>query len=105
MVVHDPDVCTCYECSLRSWEKSLLEEENMRSTRPRTVEVTMVRGVGEVPPFLGLFHRHFEKVKPATLDAKKGTFVAPVDLLTLINPRTSILNSIEEITVTYEKGA
>lgn len=109
MVVHDPDICRCYECSLRSWEAAERQaaeemEEGLRSNKPKVVTVKKVKGQGEMPPFLGLIHRHFEKAKPAVGNVRDALIVAPTDLLEHVFPGDTLSN-IESIEIRYHKGA
>jgi hypothetical protein len=55
-----------------------------------------------MPPFLGVIHRHFEKAKPQIGGVKSATITAPLDMLDLLIPQ-ALLNSIEELQITYQK--
>lgn len=74
-----------------------------RSTAPREVIVLKTAGEGELPPFIPLFHRHFQKAKPFVGDRTRATLVANVDLLDLLVPE-SFLNKIESIEIVYQKA-
>lgn len=107
MVVHDPDICRCYECSLRSWEAAERlaaeeMEERLRSNKPKVIVVKKVRTLGEMPPFLGVIHRHFEKARPPVANLKEAKLVAPTDLLEHVFPPDS-LRDIDSIEILYHK--
>ena len=70
--------------------------------KPRIVEIFKVRGQGDLPIFLGLCHRHFEKALPSGSDAKRLTITAPIDLLDIIAPQY-LLDHIEELSIVYER--
>lgn len=73
-----------------------------RSSKPPVVEITKVIG-SELPPFLPLLHRHFQKSLPyVPSGAMTSTLVANVDLLDLLVPQP-ILESIESIEIVYDK--
>ncbi len=103
MVVHDPDVCFCFECSFKAWELSELKEDILSKQSNRTIEVQKVRSAGEMPIFLGVIQRHYEKSKPAVADpAKPTTLVAPLEMLDFLCPQT-LIEGIEAIEITYHK--
>jgi hypothetical protein len=106
MVVHDPDICTCHECSMRNFEaqtRLVAEEEELRAKRPYTIDISKIRG-SELPAFLGLIHRHFEKAKPVVASVKTATVNASVDLLDMVVP-PDILATIDSVEIHYDKGA
>jgi hypothetical protein len=105
MVVHDPDLCLCFECSLRRWDRSFQEEELALSrVRTPTIEVRKNRNAGEMPPFLGVIHRHFEKAIPISGSTNKVTLIAPLEMLEFLIPQ-ALVNGIESVQIVYEKAA
>lgn len=68
------------------------------------VVIQKVRQGNEVslPPFIGLFHRHFQKALPKVASQESAIVTAPVDLLDLILP-DRLLDQIESIEVVYKK--
>lgn len=75
----------------------------MRSNKGYIIEVFKVKGIGEIPPFIPLIHRHFVKAVPPVVNKTEAHLTASVDLLDLIVP-SEILDNIEEIEITYRKG-
>jgi hypothetical protein len=103
MVVHDPDTCYCFECSLRAWALSYDKEEaDLRSKKTPVIEIQKVRTTGEMPLFLGVLQRHWEKSKPAIADPKKATLVAPIEMLDFLVPQ-ALLANFESVEILYEK--
>lgn len=103
MVVHDPDVCLCFECSFKSWELSTFKEDLLSKQSNRTIEVQKVRSAGEMPIFLGVIQRHYEKAKPAVEDpTKPTTLVAPLEMLDFLCP-AALIEGIEAIEIVYQK--
>jgi hypothetical protein len=104
MTVHDPETCRCFECSLLIWDRSCREEEDreLRKKVP-TIEITKVKGQGEMPPFLGVCHRHFEKAMPAC-GVTQATLTAPLEMLEFLIP-AALVNAIESVEILYKKGA
>ncbi len=74
----------------------------MRSTKPGTVEISVVKGKGALPTFLLLFQRHFEKACPAVASPTSATLIAPVDHLGLLIP-PNLLDEIDSIEVLYRR--
>lgn len=66
------------------------------------VEVLKVRDTGQIPPYIPLIHRHFQKACPALANRDYAQVTAPVDLLSLMMPEWMI-DHIESIEVTYKK--
>jgi hypothetical protein len=104
LVVHDPDVCYCFECSMRNWETSCFKEEELPAQKPLTIEVEKVRNNGELPPFLGVLQRHFEKAKPVTGPAPKQAthLTAPLEMLDFLVPAI-LIGSLESVEIVYQK--
>jgi hypothetical protein len=75
----------------------------MRSNKPKTIEISVVRGRTELPAYLSLFQRHFEKSIPTTA-ALAATVNAPIDQLGLLMP-VDLLDGIVSIEVEYRRGA
>lgn len=82
---------------------TLMEEVRMRSAAPKEVNIIKVIGNGELPGFIPLVHRHFQKAKPFVASATSATVIASTDLLDLIVPE-KLLSQIESVEVVYEKG-
>lgn len=101
MVVHDPDICRCWECSILAWERGLFEEEELRSAKS-VIEIEKVRTSGEMPPFLGVVQRHFEKAKPAIPPGVTVHLNAPVDMLGFLIPQ-ALLDTVESVEVVYRR--
>lgn len=93
---HHPS-CNCLSCMNER------ADSEMRSNKPRTIEISAVRERAELPAYLGLFHRHFEKAIP-TVATPEATVNAPVDQLGLLLP-PDLIEGIEEISITYRKEA
>jgi hypothetical protein len=130
VTVHDPEICTCSDCAKRNGlillgkyvpgQSSQLtcshdiycncnfcmdhraEEYQMKRSKSQ-VEISVVRGKGELPGFLGLFHRHFQKAIPATT-GQQAKLIAPLDLLDMMVP-SNLLSNIESIEIHYDRGS
>lgn len=70
--------------------------------KQKVVEITQVKGSAELPPFIPLAHRHFQKSLPFVADTRAAKLNINVDLLDLLLP-ARLLNEIEEITIEYQK--
>ena len=56
-----------------------------------------------LPGYINLIHRHFEKESPSLVSGvKQGTFSGPIDLMRMTIP-ASLLEDVEEITLGYQK--
>ena len=66
-----------------------------------TINITKAKNIGELPPFLGLAQRHFEKAMPACGDLR-ATLTIPLDMLDMLVPQ-ALMNALEEVQVVYEK--
>ena len=69
----------------------------------RAINIQKVRNIGEMPPFLGVAQRHFEKAIPVSGEVKKATLTIPLDMLDMLVPQ-ALMNALEEVQVVYEKG-
>jgi hypothetical protein len=74
----------------------------MRSDKPKVIEVTKLIGQGELPGFIPLAHRHFQKALPHVSNNKKVTLTVATDLLDMVVPER-ILNQISSVEIEYEK--
>jgi hypothetical protein len=67
------------------------------------IEIQKVKGVGEMPPFLGVIQRHFEKAIPIS-SGTGATLTAPLEMLEFLIP-AALVNAIESVAIIYKKGA
>lgn len=76
----------------------------MSRAKEMVVDVFKVRtgSTSELPAFIGLFHRHFQKSMPTVASDREATVTAPVDLLDLMMPE-SLLKDVESVEVHYKK--
>jgi hypothetical protein len=124
MTVHDPEICSCSDCAKRNGLILMgryippgphdiycncntcmdhrSEEYQMKRSKSQ-IEISVVRGKGELPGFLGLFHRHFQKAIPATTGTQ-AKLIAPLDLLDMMVP-SNLLANIESIEIHYDRGS
>lgn len=69
----------------------------------KEIQIKKVIGVGaDLPPFLGLAHRHFEKAADLPKGATYAALTIPVDLLGMIAP-ADLLDKIEGVEVVYRR--
>lgn len=81
------------------------EEENLGSAKRHTVTVRKVRQLGDMPPFLGVVHRHFEKARPEIPAAlKEVSLNAPLDMMDFLLPN-ALLAGVESIEIIYKRSA
>lgn len=77
-----------------------------RSTKPSVVTVQMIRpanGGKNLPLYLGLGQRHFEKEMPTGVKVEKGVeYIIPVDLIRLYGVEPELVEEIEEVKVVYQ---
>ena len=82
----------------------------MKKTKQNEVHITKIAPFGQLPPFIGLAHRHFEKERPlgsmitnnATL-TEKGVYIVPVDLAAMVLP-PDYIEGIDSIELYYERS-
>lgn len=74
----------------------------MRSSNKQTVSIQKIIQQGDLPGFLPLIHRHFQKANPATASNQDAIVNAPVDLLEKILP-PPLLTTIDAVEVHYKK--
>lgn len=78
----------------------------MRKPTDIKINATKVKGVGDLPTFIHLGHRHLQKEKS---DGKPGDgqgvreFTLPLDLIRM-TVAPALLADIEEVTLGYKKG-
>jgi hypothetical protein len=98
---YDPD-CYCLTCAYAAQEE--MKETMSRSLNPKRIDISKVRDRTEIPGFVSLGHRHFEKANPAVKSSTSATINMPVDLLEKMCP-SELTESIESIDIVYRKEA
>ena len=75
----------------------------MKPARQLQIVVKKMRGIGDLPNYIHMGHRHLQKAPSTAVPVGGGAeFSVPIDLLHLTTPTTSLWDDVVEVRFGYK---